>query len=215
MKSHPKFSLRAAARRCENEFNILFKMRFEQKFGDGLKISPNRHGLQLNYFPISAPHWGYYSIRLNLPDVSRLRAPVQTLMRLAHSCTNELESFSRFICKQEDSNNLLAAIALLPNDLVTSIFHRQCQRFKTWLSTQVSESNGLVSVKSVFEHFGDDAPLKISKEAELLSSITERAGFGIAPDIWQHHAKPDANGKVVFFAGGHGKGFSPSQALSE
>ena len=42
----------------------------------------------------------------------------------------------------------------------------------------------------------------------MLSSIVEKAGFGIAPDIRFHHAKPDIDGKVVLFSGGHGEYFS-------
>ena len=60
-------------------------------------------------------------------------------------------------------------------------------------------------------HFGKDAPLKINKkEAEMLSSLVEKAGFGVAPDIRFHHAKPDVGGKIVLFPGGHGESFSPT-----
>ena len=79
------------------------------------------------------------------------------------------------------------------------------------MNTQVSESHGLVSVKSILQHLGEDAPLRINKkEAEMLSNVAEKAGFGIVPDIRFHHAKPDIEGKVVLFAGGHGESFSPS-----
>jgi len=216
IKSHPEFSLRTPARRCGNEFKTLFKKRFKQNFGDGLKISPNKTKLQLDYQPASSSLRGYQSMKLDLPDVSRLKTPVKKLMALAESCTDELESFSRYVGRPENSNDSLEALALLPNDLVTSSTNPQFECLKAWMSTQISESNGLVSVESLLQYFGEDAPLIINKkEAEMLSSITEKAGFGIAPDIRFHHAKPDINGKVVLFHQGHGVGFSPSHAFKQ
>ncbi len=216
VKSHPELSLRTPARRCENEFDAIFKIRFKQRFDNGLKITINRTKLQFDYHPASASLNGYQSVNLYLPDVSRLKAPFKKLVTLAESCTDELEPFSRFVSKRENSHHSLAAFALLPGDLATSIAHSKFDGLKTWINTQVSESSSLVSTESMLQHFGEDAPLKIhKKEAEILSNIVEKAGFGIAPDIRFHHAKPDINGKVVLFAGGHGDNFSPSHAFRQ
>ena len=216
VKSHPEFNLRTPARRCENEFSTLFKIRFKEKFDGGIKISPNKTKLQLSYYPASSSLRGYQGIRFDLPDVSRLKAPVKKLMAMAESCTCELDSFSRFVGRPEHLHNSLYALALLPNDLATLIANPQFERLKTWMKTQMSGYSGLVSVESLLEHFGEDAPLQINKkEAEMISNIIEKAGFGIAPDIRYHYAKPDINGNVVLFLGGHGKDFLSSHAFKQ
>ena len=211
VKSHPEFTLRTPARRCPLEFDALFRMRYRSKFGDGLKITPTTTRLQLTYHPANQALIGYQHIRLDLPDVSRLSAPVKKLMTLAESCTSELDRFSRYVGRPGNSHDSLGALSLLPTDLISSVSSPQFETFKAWMKTQLSESNGVISVDSILQHFGEDAPLKINKkEAEMLSSIVEKAGFGIAPDVRFHHAKPDIDGKVVLFVGGHGANFTPS-----
>ena len=211
VKSHPEFTLRTPARRCPDEFDALFKMRYRSKFGDGLKITPNKTRLQLTYHPANAALMGYQHVRLDLPDVCRLSAPVKKLMTMAESCTKELDQFSRFVGRPENSHDSLSALSLLPNDLISSVSSPHFENFKAWMKTQLSESNGLISVASIIQYFGEDAPLKINKkEAEMLSNIAEKTGFGIAPDVRYHQAKPDVDGKVVLFAGGHGANFTPS-----
>jgi len=105
----------------------------------------------------------------------------------------------------------LSAISLLPNDLVASVSNPQFENFKAWMNQRVSDTDGIVSVESILQQFGEDAPLKINKkEAEMLSSLVEKAGYGVAPDSRFHHAKPEIGGKIVLFPGGHGESFSPT-----
>ena len=223
VKSHPEFTWRTAVRRCPDEFDALFKLRyqnkFEKSFSDGLNVDADKTRLQLDYFSASLSLRGYHSIKLDLPDVSCLKAPVRKLLALAESCTDELDAFSRFVGRKSHSNDPWRALALLPGELIsssvinqeTSVSFSCFERIKARMKTQVSESNGLISVESILQFFGENAPPKVNKkEAELLSNIAEKAGFGIAPDIRFHHAKPDIDGKIVLFAGGHGEGFSPS-----
>ena len=212
VKSHPDYSLRTPARRCENEFNLLFKLRYKSRFGDGLKIKPNKTRLRLDYYTASASLRGNnQSVELDLPDVSLLKTPVKKLMDLAESCTKELEPLSRFIGRPGNSRDSLRAFCLLPNDLTGLAPDPRLERIKTWMNSRISVYDRLVSVESIFEHLGEKPPLKINKkEAEMLSDVAEKAGFGIAPDIRFHQAKPDIDGKIMLFTGGHGEGFSPS-----
>ncbi|MXZ20153.1 MAG: hypothetical protein F4Y84_06030 [Caldilineaceae bacterium SB0665_bin_25] len=74
----------------------------------------------------------------------------------------------------------------------------------------------LVSVASLLSQLGEEAPSAInSKEAQMLSNVAEKAGHGIAPDIRFHHAKPDIDGKIALFAGGHGPDFAPSSEFNK
>lgn len=211
VRSHPELTLRTPARRCPDEFDALFRMRYRSEFGDGLRITPNKTRLQLDYYPASASLRGYQNLKFDLPDVSQLRGPVKKLVSLAESCTSDLDQFSRFVGRPGNSHDSLSAISLLPNDLVASVSNPRFENFKAWMNQRVSDTDGIVSVESTLQQFGEDAPLKINKkEAEMLSSLVEKAGYGIAPDSRFHHAKPDIGGKIVLFPGGHGESFSPS-----
>lgn len=211
IRTHPDFSLRTPALRCEREFEALFRLYYRDEFGDGMEIETKAIRLQLSYRPANSSLRGYRGARLDLPDVSRLIRPVKKLMDLAESCTNEIESFSRFVGVQGNFPDSLRAISLLPDDLVTSLSYIRLNRFRDWIEVQVSECGGLVPVKSIFRCFGEDAPEKIDKkQAEMLLNVTEKAGFGIVPDVRFHGTRPDIDGKVMLFEGGHGKDFSPS-----
>ncbi len=211
VRSHPEFTLRRPARRCPVVFDELFRMRYRVKFGDGLEITPNRTRLQLDYFPASVSLRSYQSLRLDLPDVSRLSGPFKKLIPLAESCASELAPFSRFVGRPGNTCDSLSALALLPNDLTALTSNPHFENLKAWMRTQVTDSSELVSVDSLLQHFGKDAPLKINKkEAEMLSSLAEKAGYGVAPDSRYHHAKPYIGGKIALFPGGHGESFSPS-----
>ena len=211
VKTHPDFSLRTPARRCEKEFDALFKLRYLNELEDGLEIETKTTGLQLRYRTANSSLRGYQGIKLDLPDVSRLKRPVKKLMDLAEGCTNDIESFSRFVGRPGNFPDSLYAVSLLPDDLLASVPYSRLERLRDWMGAQVSKSDGLVSVRSILRHFGEDAPEKIGKkQADMLSNVAEKAGFGIVPDARFHGTRPDIDGKVVLFTGGHGEGFSPS-----
>ena len=214
VKNHPDFSLRTPARRCEREFDALFKLRYGNEFGDGMEIETKTTSLQLRYCPANSSLRGYQGIKLDLPDVSYLKRPVKKLMDLAESCTNEIDSFSRFVGGPGNFPDSLHAISLLPDDLVTLFSYARLNRLRAWMEAQVSESGGLVSMKSILRHLGEEVHGKIDKkQADMLSNITEKAGFGMVPDARFHGTRPDIDGKVVLFAGGHGDDFSPSHTF--
>lgn len=216
IKSHPEFSLRTPARRCELEFDQLFSLRYKKKFDNGLVITPNKTKVQLEYYPASSSLRGSHGIKLDLPDASRLKAPVKKLMALAEVCTVELEAYSRFIGKPENSRDSLAAAAFLPTDLAVNSSNSQFDQLKTWIASQISDTNGVVSTEEFLSQLGDEAPLKINKkEAEMLAGLVEKAGFGLAPDVRYHQAKPELNGSIVLFNAGHEEGFKPSHAFNQ
>ncbi|ROR99940.1 tellurite resistance protein TerB [Sinobacterium caligoides] len=216
IKSHPEFSLRTPARRCEQEFDELFAMRYKKKFGDGLVIAPNKTKVQLEYYPASSSLRGSHGTKVDLPDASRLKAPVKKLMVLAEVCTVELEAYSRFIGKPENSRESLAAAAYLPTDLAASSSNSQFDQLKSWIASKIDSESGLVTTEELLSQLGEEAPLKINKkEAIMLAGLVEKSGFGLAPDVRYHQAKPELNGNVVLFNKAHGEGFKPSNAFNQ
>lgn len=216
IRNHPDINLKTPARRCKIEFNQLFKLRYTQKYGEGLSIQPNKTKLKFDYYPANSSLSGYQGIKLDLPDASRLKAPVKKLATLAEACTIELDSYSRFLGRPENSSASLSSLALLPSDIVTSINNPIFNSLKQWLAEQLVQSKGIVSVDTLLEKFGQERPLKINKkESEMIVAIIEKSGFGMAPDIRFHHAKPDINECIVIFKMGHGEGFTPSHSFNQ
>ncbi len=216
VRSHPEFNLRTPARRCAKLFDRLFKLRFQQHFGDGLVVKQNKARLRLEYRSASESLRGYPAIPLDLPDASYLKRPFSRLMKLAEACTTELEAYSRFIGVKDNQSNSLNAISKLPDEIVQ---YADCDAFnclQNWVKTQLTGNLWcLVSLSDVLHFFGACRPTQINKtSAELLADVLEKMGVGMAPDRRYHHASPALDGKIVLFAGGHGTDFSPSTAFA-
>jgi len=218
VKSHPDYNLRTPARRCEKEFDQLFSIKYQQKHGEGLLIKPNKTKVELEYNTASSSLMSYRweTIKLDLPDPSRLKGPVKKLMDIAEQCIVELEPFSRFLGRQGNSRDALASISYLPDALAEQSESKQFLKLKEWLEDIARSSNGVVSTKEFLACLGDEAPVKINKkESEMITGLVEKAGFGMAPDIRFHQAKPDLDGKIVVFSEPHGAGFDPSHAFNQ
>ena len=215
VRSHPDYSLRTPARRCLTEFNLLFKLRYKEKYGQGIVIKPNKTKLQLVYYPASASLRSLPDVKVDLPDPSRLKGPVTKLMQLAESCTDELDAYSRHIGNPAYSKDALSAIAYLPRALIKHVKHAKFEKLKSWLPSGMMNSVGIVSTEELSLHIWENAPVKINKkEAEMLAVIVEKAGYGLAPDIRFHHAKPAIDGSVILFENGHGPNFIPGDEFN-
>jgi len=216
VRNHPDINLKTPAIRCKNEFNQLFKLRYNQEYDKGISISPNKTKLKFDYYPSSSSLRGYQGIKLDLPDVSRLKAPVKKLILIAEACAVELDSYSRLIGRSKNNRVSLSSVALLPSDLIDLINNPSFNSLKQWLSVQLVKSKGMISIDALFKKLGEERPLKINKkESEFIVAIIEKTGFGMAPDIRFHHAKPDVNENIVIFETGHGDDFIPSHSFNQ
>lgn len=208
---HPEFGLRTPARRCAKEFKELFIRRYKHQFGDGLIVKPNKTPLRLEYRAASSSIRG--DLKLKVPDLPNpfiLTAPLKKLGSLVEECTIELEPYSRFLGRKDNDPNSLAALALLPKELMHQA--PTAKKVQSHLARVCANGVGLISVESMYESFGKKAPLQIGKkESENLAALVEGMGFGMAPDIRLHNMKPTLDGKVAIFQNGHGVDFRPSR----
>ncbi|WP_064603636.1 tellurite resistance TerB family protein [Photobacterium sp. J15] len=216
VKFYPEYNLRTPARRCDVEFAKLFKSKYTETFGEGLVVKPNKTRLKLEYWPASSSIRGVKIEQQDLPDPSVLKTPVKKLITIADSCTSELDAYSRYLGKKGTSKNDVAAVMLLPDELANAESSSVIGGFKDWADKSISANKGLVTVADFWAHTGTPLPAKINKkETELIQSLAQKAGFGIAPDSRYHNAKLTLDGKVVLFIGGHGDFFEPSKAFNE
>jgi len=208
---HPEFNLRTPALRCEKEFREMFVRSYKQKFGDGLVVKPNKTLLKIEYQAASP------SIQIDLklkssdlPHPFILTAPLKKFSVLAEECTCKLESYSRFLGRKNSDSKSLAAITLLPKELLNQV--PMAEKFKNRLAQVCKAGPGQISVDDLYNNLDEKLPDKFGKkESETLAVFVENMGFGIVPDVRYHKMKPNIDGKVVIFQHGHGADFQPSK----
>lgn len=214
LKNTIEYSLRTPARRCEDEFKRLFQIRFKQAFGDGILVKPNKTKLTLSYHAASN---GIPSVDLNLedlPDPSVLKAPLNKLIPIADQCTDELNSYSRYLAKENTSKHDIAALMLLPKDLADESDSPIIGSFKQWAEKVIAEQKGLTTVQEFWVHTGMPLPKTLNKkEIDLLINLAAISEIGIAPDQRFHLTKFKADGNIVLFSPGHGEFFEASPAF--
>ncbi|MBB1267859.1 TerB N-terminal domain-containing protein [Shewanella sp. SR44-3] len=216
LKNTFEYSLKTPARRCEDEFRKLFNIRFTKKFGDGISVKPNKTKLSLTYHSASN---GIHSVEINkhdLPDPSLLKAPINKLIPIAELCTEELNSYSRYLGKADTSENDIAALMLLPKELVNESNSPVIESFKQWAEQLIQNNMGLTTVQEFWSQTGMPLPKAINKkEIELLTNLATKADIGIAPDQRFHFTKFKVDGNIVLFSPGHGEFFEPRPAFHQ
>lgn len=216
IKNTDQYNLKTAARRCDVEFDSLFKLYYRQKFPEGMQVKPNKTKLNAEYF---AANGGIPSVKIlldDLPDPSVLKTPIKKLIPIADRVTEALASYSRYLAKADTSKDDLAALMLLPREIASSQPSPLIEKFKTWAKAIILENDGVTNVSEFWLQTGLPVPKAINKkEGELIYNLANFADIGIAPDLRYHHAKPKLDGKLVLFAPGHGEGFVPSHAFNQ
>jgi len=216
LKNTFEYTLKTPARRCEAEFRKLFQIRFKEKFGDGILVKPNKTKLTLSYHAASN---GIHSVDLNLedlPDPSVLKAPLNKLIPIAEQCTDELNSYSRYLGKADTSKDDIAALMLLPKELANGTDSPVIGSFKQWAEQIIANHKGLTTVQDFWCHTGMPMPKALNKkEIDLLTNLAAKAEIGIAPDQRFHLTKFKADGNIVLFSPAHGEFFESSPAFHQ
>lgn len=138
------------------------------------------------------------------------------MIPIADQCTEELSSYSRYLGKADASRDDIAALMLLPKELVNESNTPVIETFKQWAEQLILQNKGLTTVQEFWSHTGMPLPKTINKkELDLLTNLATKAGFGIAPDQRFHLTKFKNDGNIVLFAPGHGEFFEPSPAFHQ
>ncbi|MDH5492356.1 MAG: TerB family tellurite resistance protein, partial [Myxococcales bacterium] len=202
--------LRTPAYRCWEHLVRLFERRYGEHFGEGMIVPPNRSRLRLTYTPASPGLGGLgASMQLpigELPDLMRLRRPVDTLGVLVESCMQELDAYSRWVGREGNEPGSLEAVALLPAALVGEAQSRECDAIRAELepllrATEPSaRAMAALDASTLFRHWKTAKEGLMSKrEASTLMALLARLGFGIEPDPRFGGARIRADMQLVLF----------------
>lgn len=199
---HPERRLRTPSTRCAEEFHALFKLRFENRFPDGLKVNKPRKLLKSTYQAASSEFQGQLEPMVDgsrVPDISGLRKPVEIAQEIADEVMDDLDKLSRYLGRHPDGRGSLEAQALLPQELWNLFPSDELEQLSSWAATIV-ESGGLVPVLDAIEKLEGSRPEKLSKRTLTgVADALARLGYGFAPDPRFALRSPNPGEPVVLF----------------
>jgi tellurite resistance protein len=200
INNHPEYRLKTPARRCFDLFKQLFIIRYQQQFGEGLKISPNKTMLKIIPHLSSGSLRAVQSLKFELPDAGILTGPFKKFIAIAEDCNQELEAYSRYLAKAGTSSDDIVGLLMLPDELFAQLKLDSLTRFKAWLAEQSTQQPN-IQINALWLQLGLEAPAKFNKnETDFLTRLMDKIGFGFAPDPRFHHSKLQADGLISVYA---------------
>lgn len=198
---HATHFLNTPATRCPDEFELLFHIRYAKQFGDGMIVKPNKTFVDLAYRPASSALDPLTIKRRDLPDITQRERPIGKLIELARECTGALDSFSRFLGKNADARESLAAFALLPDELVEATPSADAKALASLIGSRLdADGRARLTAGELLPYVRLAKLDKVSKnEAMLLAQALERIGYGIEPDVRLGGPVFESNEPVVAF----------------
>ena len=210
--------LRTPATRCATEFQKLLRLKYAEKYGEGMVLKPNKRRLKVEYRPASSG-FSHSVIGIevgDLPDVGALTAPLSKLQVLVDDCTDALDPYSRWLGRNADKCDAKSAIALLPTELVEDFENDEIRLLRQWLKqTLGDQSQQAISGKQILAWWSTAGTEKLTKkEATTLAQSFEKMGYGIEPDVRFGGKALKQESQFVLFKLPKEKIGTPSQAYS-
>ena len=112
----PETYLRTPAQRCFAELRELWSKRFQTVYPDGFKVEPPKARIKHFYRAASANFTADIALD-GLPDVSGLQGPVKRFRTLLERCVEDLDAYSRFLGRNPEKRQSVAAAILLPTEI--------------------------------------------------------------------------------------------------
>jgi len=210
---HHEKKLRTPAIRCETEFRALFKIRYEERFGEGIILESTGPPLTLHYQPAGASFGREISLPTLFCDVTATEARIRQLTELVSQCQEELDGYSRWLGRDSKGGGGLPALALLPTPLISRVDTHESSEFSGWLDEQLG-GRDLVAVDAsdlIRRWPVRQADRMLKREHVLLAQLLEKWRLGLEPDPRFAGAVLRAKGKAVLFRLGENGSHAPSE----
>jgi len=181
----PMLSLRTPAMRCPEEFEQIFRLRYGERFGDGIRLHQGTGDLVATYQPANVSFGQEFRVRLPVKEVQGSDEALRRLRELAESCTDELDAYSRFLGRNSGSGVTLTARALLPAEVLLSTEQPELEALRHWLRERLSDgATGVVPTKELVEHcYPEGVPDRAGKaESISVALLLQQVGVGMEPD---------------------------------
>lgn len=216
-ENDPSMPRRMPVQRCLQEFRELFRLRYSEKFSEGLKLKPNKARIRASYYPASSSFGGQVEISMpDLPDITQITGPSSKIIDIISGCTDELEGYSRYLGRNPDGKNSIEATSYLPQPLLKEHAGKEFQELTIWLNGQVKSdipvSVSFSSVLQLVPSFNLDGFGK--KEATAIANLLGKMSIGIEPDPRFGNLVPKPEQDVVLFRISDNAPNSPSAEYS-
>ncbi|HZN74602.1 MAG TPA: TerB N-terminal domain-containing protein [Micromonosporaceae bacterium] len=199
VRHHPALTRRAAQQRCPAEFDRLFALRYSARHGAGLVPSDHGSGIRIRYQPANPGLTAMLVCRADLPDVLGEPRCTRELVRLVDEVAAGLEPYSRWLARFPDGHGSLAAVALLPAELVDPDQGR-LGALRKWAQKHLGDrATALIDAAELRQHWSVATPGRMARdEAVAFIEVLALLGIGIEPDV-RFGAPALADGPAVLF----------------
>ncbi len=194
--AEPTIFLRTAPLRCPNEFEAVFRHLYEERYGQGLILRPNKTMLSIEYQPMwsGADDSKVQLTFTDVPDVKALTGPQTALSRLVSEATEMIDGYSRLLGPASVGAGTLEAMLRLPASIWLSEPHAKLEQLRSTLVETMLPTTCDAIFKS-FEAAGEITSTRILELAKHLRIF----GVGFEPDVLAGARKPKPADYVVLF----------------
>lgn len=194
--------LNTPAQRCKEKFQDLFRIKYHDKFNDGIILDDYKGTLTFKYNPASSSFNGGISIDTNLPEFNHEQNKyVSKFRKLIEECTDKLDPYSRHLGRNPDDEESAEAISNLPQEIIGDYLSSDLQDFVNHLEEELdSQEYTLVSTNNFTNYWDIKGVNKYRKKESIeIAQFFFKLGYGIEPDLRFGSAKFERDSQVVFF----------------
>jgi hypothetical protein len=212
----PDTYARTAVYRCFEELKALWRLRFDERYSEGMKVRTPKARIKAVYQPASACFEATLSID-DLPDISTVNAPTAGLRDLLVACTDELDAYSRFVGRRPDSKSSPEALLLLPAALGDTVAGSSLQALKDGLDARFGDDEvTIIALADLTALLGVATPEtdRLAPAAgRQLGAMLDRLDVGYEPDRRYGPLSPAADGQVALFRAKSGAPIDPDRPV--
>lgn len=195
------YSLRTPAQRCPQEFNELFKVLYQRYFDQGIKLKENKSKIEIEYLPASRSIKDRYHFETRFTDYTKQTKHLAKLTQIANSTIDELEAFSRYIGRSNDSKESMKSLSLLPKELLINNKSGIIENIKFKIINKLQENAyvflDLYDLLTIFS-VNQNEPLK-NQDIISINQFLAKLNIGIEPDIRFGSPKYLNGDKIILF----------------
>jgi len=180
----PDTYLRTPGTRCFEELAALWRLRFNRRHPEGLKVRAPKRRLTGQYRSASSA----FELTLDLgdlPDIAAVAAPLTGLRDLLSECQTDLEAYSRLLGRKPEARGTLEAALCLPDDLIETDWGLSARALK-------AEFDAIIADQAV-------VPMAVTRLCDLIGMdrvegkvpVAIHRQFGVVLDRLQIAFEPD------------------------
>lgn len=206
--SLPDTYLRTPATRCFEEFTALWRMRFIDRYPQGLRVTAPKRKIKLEYQPAS----NTFDLKISvtdssgsIPDVTAISAPIDGLRDIVNSCTDALDSYSRLLGRKPEMRGTTEALFLLPSELFSQVDDSGAATMPVMAKIQ-EVFGGRVLANLPVARFLDILGMPLSGDDKISSgtclqigAFLDKLDVGFEPDRRYGSSSLTANGRLLLF----------------